>query len=929
MKSIKTAISIACFSLSFASAETITGVVTDAGDNSPLQGAKIAVDATHYTFSGADGRYSLDTEAPATGVRQAALPPRMYWDAEARQFRWAGAYGDVSVEVRNIRGNLVDQRSFKATQDGGGYSFASRTSGIHIVTLRSAAGSFRFRTYQIDGAVPLVKDDFVSTIESPALAKTSASYTLTFTALNYASQTKPGTGGGTADAALVGNPTGAFNNGLIELSFAKAGNAITAKYLATNQVFIKSATLSQTGGSAKYVGNVTENNLTGGMGVEINYTDGGRDRILVFPNSQFVYFKKWIGAKGGDKSIDKITQVSAVMGTPAAAGTLKGAGTDVKLTGTAQTSYGWLALADPGTRNGVVGGWVTNLISIGIVQGGTSGNDATLTGTSEFGQLNLAAGGVKEGDMFALGYFEDARLGLEAHAMDIQKAYAIKMRQNHVVFDTWLTVGGEGTEGTMSTYSKWINDNLRDYGFDVAQIDDGWQVSRRRFDDYNHGGSYPKGMKYTADVVKGNRMMAGLWFMPFAGTAGDSYFSSWYLKDKNGGVETSSWANTNLDVTLQPVKDYIKKVATTIYKDWGYEYYKVDGMFTGLGAHQNYINDTYKTDDFFFNSRPNNKYKTNVEAYRDAWQIIRDASPDAFIMGCTISQNMRTMTAGYGFMDSERIGPDGHDGWANIVDRGIIRANRRYFYNGRVFWVDPDPLFVSNGWGKTHNAWNGITGMLYEPADKYPSLNAGQIDILKRTMPYHGSINVRPADFFEHDNPGIWLLSDDKNGVRYDVIGIFNWSETAPFTGSYSMAKLGLDGTKQYVGFDFWANKFVAPWSGTFPYVIPGAGSRIVGVRPVSGNPMVLGTSRHVADPVYSVSEEKWSGSALTGTSKVVKGDDYELRIYAAKASGNWTAGTPTVDGGATISVAQTGAEVRVTIKSSSNQNVKWSVPFN
>jgi hypothetical protein len=922
MKSINIAIATACLSLSLAQADIISGTVTDAADQSPIAGAKVSTDQTHWTTSGADGRYSLNTEV-VNGVQRQSLPPRMYWDSEARQFRWAAAYGAVTVDVRDIRGNMVDRQVAKESQSGGGYSFTRQASGIHIVTLTSQLGTFRFRIYKVDGNAAVVKEDnSAAAFSDGPLAKSAQLNSITFSKPNYAPQTKQVNGNSSAtDVALVGSDPITLDNGIVQVTYTKAGGALTAKNLASGIVFIKSATLSQTGGTVKYVDGVTENNFTGGQSVDISYSDGNKDRILLFPNSQFVYFKKYLGNKtGSDRVFDKIPQVNVSL-SAGSTGTLAGAGTAVGLSAT-QNSYCFLALADPATRHGLVGAWVTNSLGIGIVQGGSG---PSMTGVSEYGFLNVKPNATREADMFEVGYFDDARLGLEANADDIAKAYAIKMKPNQVVWCTWQSVGGAGSPSIMSSTSQWLKDNLVPFGFSVAQIDDGWQQSHRNFLGTKSGWT---GITGVATSIKNNNLTAGLWFMPFAADATIS--SSWYLRDKNGGTENSSWAETSMDVTKPEVQNYIKTVTDNVYNKWGYGYFKVDGMFTGLASHQNYINDEYKTDDFFFNARMSDKYQSNVEAYRNAWKVIRANAPNAFIMGCTIAQNMRTLPGSMGVMDALRIGPDGKDDWDGIENRGICRANRRYFYNGRVFWIDPDPVFTHTGWGQNHCGWNALTGMMYTPAEKFESLSAPQVDILKRTMPFHGSLNVRPADFFERNNPGIWLLTDERSGVRRDVIGIFNPSNTSPFTGSYDLKKLGLKSAGPYVGFDFWGNKFVAPFSGSFPYLVAGAGARIVSVREVTGNPVLVGTSRHVADPVYSVSSETWSGGALSGTSKVVGKDDYELRIYAGKnGGGQWTAGTPTADNGATITVQQSTTEVRVTIKSATSQNIKWSVPFN
>jgi hypothetical protein len=152
------------------------------------------------------------------------------------------------------------------------------------------------------------------------------------------------------------------------------------------------------------------------------------------------------------------------------------------------------------------------------------------------------------------------------------------------------------------------------------------------------------------------------------------------------------------------------------------------------------------------------------------------------------------------------------------------------------------------------------------------------------------------------------------------------------------MAKLGLSATQTYVGFDFWANKFVPPWSGTLAFSVPPTESRILAVRPVSNEPMVVSTNRHVSQGIYDILGESWDAATKTlrGTSRVVAGDPYELRIYAAAGGGgNWTAASSAVSaadasaGVAAMPPVQSGPEVRATFKpGTANRQIDWSVVF-
>ena len=161
---------------------------------------------------------------------------------------------------------------------------------------------------------------------------------------------------------------------------------------------------------------------------------------------------------------------------------------------------------------------------------------------------------------------------------------------------------------------------------------------------------------------------------------------------------------------------------------------RIAGMFTGIAGHQNYINDGYKPDEFYFMANLSDPYQTPVEAFRNGWKVVRDTVPaSTFIMGCTISQNMRTMAAGFGIMDAERIGPDNKSDWTNLM-RGILRGGQRYFFNGRVFWNDPDPHVRPQSARPVadHERIVALTGFMYTAAEDFAAIAGPNIDILKR-----------------------------------------------------------------------------------------------------------------------------------------------------------------------------------------------------
>ena len=105
----------------------------------------------------------------------------------------------------------------------------------------------------------------------------------------------------------------------------------------------------------------------------------------------------------------------------------------------------------------------------------------------------------------------------------------------------------------------------------------------------------------------------------------------------------------------------------------------------------------------------------------------------------------------------------------------------------------------------------------------------------------------------------------------------------------YDLEKLGLDNTKTYIGFDYWANEFVEPIQGQLKRTLAPASCQILAIREEANEPQLLSTSRHITQGLIDVRDEKWDAAkkTLCGNSAIVGNDPYELRI-AIPATGDW-----------------------------------------
>jgi len=686
-----------------------------------------------------------------------------------------------------------------------------------------------------------------------------------------------------------------------------------------------------------------------GAAVRIDYASGQADSLALFPGLPFLVFERTLANRTPEATtVDRIRPLRLIAGLPQEADQLRALGT-AGLTGVEAESnpgsYSFLAVADPASRAGVVAGWLTHERGSGVLFSDVEEDRAVVTAQVDYGRLRIEPGETVKSETLLIGFFDDARLGLEAYADAIAAHYEIELPPQPTVYCTWYHAGASD-ERELPKSAAFAKEHLVPYGFSVVQIDDKWQAGeklegpRKNFTAHRADGPYPSGMKPTAENLEQLGLTPGIWFMPFAGTWNDPFFADKQdlFATRDGKPFEVRWGGTCFDMTNPKTQEYVRSVARRIARGWGYKYFKLDGLWTGMAARILYVNTGYK-DDRLGESVLHDPHKTHVQAYRDGLKVVRDAAGnDVFFLGCNVAQNMRTLGGSFGLLDAMRIGPDNGRNWKSIC-RGPFSGSNLYFLHGRVWYNDPDPIYVRDSVPLEHaralTSWVTLTGQLNASSTDYTKLSPGRLDLLRRSMPAHG-LKPRPADLFEQRIPRIWLLTDEQRSPRRDVIGLFNWEEKEEADFSYALAKIGLPATGRYVGFDYWADEFVEPFGKTLETTLPPASCRILAVRRVARRPQVISTSRHITQGVVDVLEERWDSATkeLRGVSRVVGGDAYELRIAAMKGARPWKATTVTlaredVEADVKIKVVDQRAwRVRVRIDSPTSRDVRWSVGF-
>jgi len=247
------------------------------------------------------------------------------------------------------------------------------------------------------------------------------------------------------------------------------------------------------------------------------------------------------------------------------------------------------------------------------------------------------------------------------------------------VYSTWYHYGREITADDVKMNLTKIKE--KHLPFSCFQIDSGWEKCYGSWEP-NEKFSDIKG---TASDIRNMGLMAGIWTCPFI-VAMDSdvvkAHPEWFLKHTDGTLcifKVGTRTSYVLDLTNPDVLDWIDALYKKLVS-WGYNYHKLD--FTRAFPTQR--------DVCLFNP-----HMTLVEAYKNAFSVIRNAIGDSsYLEVCGGLYDVLI-----GIADAQRTGADVRSMWNDPVDESpripvTVKQNlMRYFMN--EWWDnDPDSLMV-------------------------------------------------------------------------------------------------------------------------------------------------------------------------------------------------------------------------------------------
>ena len=179
---------------------------------------------------------------------------------------------------------------------------------------------------------------------------------------------------------------------------------------------------------------------------------------------------------------------------------------------------------------------------------------------------------------------------------------------------------------------------------DYFQIDDGYQPFHGDWLERN--ANWPTPLVETAAKISAVNLRPGIWIMPFMASTSSQIFREhpeYFVTDASGSpLLVKGWSPPPnhlwacLDATREDVRQHLQHIFRT-FREWGFTFFKLDGLGFALpeGGHFS------------------EKTETAVSMYRKGLAAIREAVPDATLLGCGAP-----FLPSLGFIDHCRIAND-------------------------------------------------------------------------------------------------------------------------------------------------------------------------------------------------------------------------------------------------------------------------------
>ena len=394
---------------------------------------------------------------------------------------------------------------------------------------------------------------------------------------------------------------------------------------------------------------------------------------------------------------------------------------------------------------------------------------------------------------------------------------------------------------------------------------------------------FPSGMKWLADEIRKLGFRPGIWTVPFGTGDADFYeaHKEWFLHAADG-TPMKNWCGLYvLDPSQEAVRRHMEETHRIMSRDWGYEYFKIDGM---SGRNAGYSAHFYERDEVraAFRERVDDPFRLCAEALR------RGIGEDRVWLACQGHYTGPDCS----LADAGRIGADivAHrrpPDWNNYLNQARTTLNQ-LFVNNIIWYGDPDTLLVgtANPLETVRLAASvvALSGQAMFAGDRLAELPPERMRLLQQCLPV---CDIRPLDLFPiFDMLPVWDVKVKKDFGDWDVVSLFNW-DANPAEIGVDITELGLDPKQSYLVYDCWNRTLQRRVRDRIAVTAPGHGNALLAVYADTGLPQLVYSDRHLLQGGIGLEDIRWDTATktLSGTTRLVGQDPTEL-VFALPEGG-------------------------------------------
>jgi len=489
-----------------------------------------------------------------------------------------------------------------------------------------------------------------------------------------------------------------------------------------------------------------------------------------------------------------------------------------------------------------------------------------------------------------------------------------------IVWSSWTGYYQDVTENDIVRNTDWLAKNLKSYGFQFVQLDDGYDRGKNNEHSWIENWDrlkFPHGPQWLTSYIKSKGLHAGLWLVPNAYAGAVDKHPDWYLYSTEGQI-VHDYETPALDSTNPQALGFLKTLFSTL-DDWGFEYYKFDGE----GSLPQTMTELDRDRLFDRSVDP-------VASYHNRLKVIRETvGPHTFLEGCPAGMPLN----GIGYFDSYFNGHDVFNNWSGMHALfSSISANT--FFNHIVAYVMPGEglelgtpmtmevakqkrapgvlkeisqrespasgVGVTDAEARTLVSYVSLTGVAYPVGNVMPDLPEQRLKLLRQTMP---TMPILPLDLFSrgtdlrdttfrrvhpddyiHNYPEVLDLKVQAPSGAYDVVALTNWRSEAATRTISLIDKLGLESDSGYIAFDFWNQKLLGVFTDRLQIDIEPHDTRVLSIHPLLKRPQLIGNARHITG-AYSILDQRWEAAnkKLSGTSESLPEEIYTLWFHVPR----------------------------------------------